>query len=274
MRWSSLIQTAAFFAVLTLYFLTPPLANPHALAAPENRLWYALVPSYWFFGLFQVLTGSTNRGGGRAGAASAGRPRALRYRDWRLLTRWPMRGRCAAPWSSPASGRSHGAPLRRWAAIAAAYAGRRAPERAILVSSDARWRAAGSIACCWPSMPAWDWRMCSARWLMCCIISKRPTMAHSKAARKRRSGIPLILLFFLIVGLRVSFSIPIEVRANWLFRLTDPFGERRVPERRAQDAAVIRAGAGGGHRGAVLHGRVALAESLGPRGIPGGVRVC
>lgn len=27
-RWSSLIQTAAFFAVLTLYFLTPPLANP------------------------------------------------------------------------------------------------------------------------------------------------------------------------------------------------------------------------------------------------------
>ena len=37
-------------------------------------------------------------------------------------------------------------------------------------------------------------------------------------------GIPLILLFFLIVGLRVSFSIPIEVRANWLFRLTDLFG--------------------------------------------------
>src|ERR1039458_8593748 len=60
MRWSSLIQTAAFFAVLTLYFLTPPLADPHALTAPENRRWYALVPSYWFFGLFQVLTGSTN----------------------------------------------------------------------------------------------------------------------------------------------------------------------------------------------------------------------
>src|SRR5580658_4599085 len=37
-------------------------------------------------------------------------------------------------------------------------------------------------------------------------------------------GIPLILLFFLIVGLRVSFSIPMELRANWLFRLTDPNG--------------------------------------------------
>jgi hypothetical protein len=37
-------------------------------------------------------------------------------------------------------------------------------------------------------------------------------------------SIPLILLFFLVIGLRVSFSIPVELRANWLFRLTDPFG--------------------------------------------------
>ena len=32
------------------------------------------------------------------------------------------------------------------------------------------------------------------------------------------------MLLFLIVGIRVSFSIPAEVRANWLFRMTDPFG--------------------------------------------------
>ena len=70
-------------------------------------------------------------------------------------------------------------------------------------------------------------------------------------------GIPLILLFFLIVGLRVSFSIPMEVRANWLFRLTDPFSRRRLPERRAQDTAAVGAGAGGGDRGAGIHGRVA-----------------
>jgi hypothetical protein len=52
--------------------------------------------------------------------------------------------------------------------------------------------------------------------------------AHGGAIRHRARaqtalGIPLILLFFLIAGLRVSFSIPVEVRANWLFRLTDPF---------------------------------------------------
>jgi hypothetical protein len=50
---------------------------------------------------------------------------------------------------------------------------------------------------------------------------------HSyKAVERSRAatGIPLLMLFFLIVGIRVSFSIPTEVRANWLFRMTDPFG--------------------------------------------------
>ena len=31
-------------------------------------------------------------------------------------------------------------------------------------------------------------------------------------------------LRFLVIGLRVSFSIPVDPRANWLFRLTNPFG--------------------------------------------------
>ena len=59
-RSSGLIQCAAFFAVLTLYFLTPPLATPQAFADPGNSLWYAVLPSYWFLGLFQVLNGSSD----------------------------------------------------------------------------------------------------------------------------------------------------------------------------------------------------------------------
>jgi hypothetical protein len=39
--------------------------------------------------------------------------------------------------------------------------------------------------------------------------------------QKIQLGIPLVLLFFVLIGLRVSFSIPVEVRANWIFRLTD-----------------------------------------------------
>jgi hypothetical protein len=32
-------------------------------------------------------------------------------------------------------------------------------------------------------------------------------------------SIPLILAFFVIVGLRVAFEIPVELRSNWIFRL-------------------------------------------------------
>src|SRR5207244_2735745 len=32
-------------------------------------------------------------------------------------------------------------------------------------------------------------------------------------------SIPLVLAFFIIVGLRVVFEIPVELRSNWIFRL-------------------------------------------------------
>jgi hypothetical protein len=33
-------------------------------------------------------------------------------------------------------------------------------------------------------------------------------------------SIPLVLAFFVIVGLRLVFEIPVELRSNWIFRLT------------------------------------------------------
>jgi hypothetical protein len=33
-------------------------------------------------------------------------------------------------------------------------------------------------------------------------------------------SIPLVLAFFIIVGLRMAFEIPVELRSNWIFRLT------------------------------------------------------
>jgi hypothetical protein len=35
-------------------------------------------------------------------------------------------------------------------------------------------------------------------------------------------GIPLIVLYLLLIGLRFSFEIPVTQRANWIFRLTNP----------------------------------------------------
>ena len=188
LQWSSLIQTAAFFAVLTLYFLTPPLANPRALAAPENRLWYVLVPSYWFLGLFQVLTGPANAAlstlarRAMAGVGSVALVAAAAY--WLAYARQMRR----------TVEQSGIAPSRRalplWTALARVLpaAGRSGPSWS---SSDAHSRAAGSTVCCWPSIPAWGWHTCSVRWPMSCIVPGRMTSARSKAAHRRCWASPL-----------------------------------------------------------------------------------
>jgi hypothetical protein len=225
MRWSSLIQTAAFFAVLTLYFLTPPLATPHALAAPENRLWYALVPSYWFFGLFQVLTGSTNPSIGAlayravAGFALVAIVAAAAYT---LAYARQMRRTVEQSGIAPRNARRWRA-ATPWTAIARAIA-RRSPERGILVfigRTLARSRQHRLLLAIYTGMGLAY--VCSQ--VAYVLYRSRATDFGALEGRIQTAlGIPLILLFFLIVGLRVSFSIPIEVRANWLFRLTDPFG--------------------------------------------------
>jgi hypothetical protein len=220
MRWSRIIQTAAFFAVLTLYFLTPPLAHPQALADPANTLWYALAPSYWFFGLFQVLTGSTNAAlvtlarRALAGLAVvtlvAGVSYALAYA--RQMRRTVEQSGIAVP-------RRNFAP---WSAIARLLA-HRAPERAILVfiaRTLARSRQHRLLLAVYTGMGL------AYVFSQIAYVLYRSSVAQYGALEGRIQtalSIPLILLFFLVVGLRVSFSIPVEVRANWLFRLTDPY---------------------------------------------------
>ncbi|MGC9951817.1 MAG: hypothetical protein ABSF64_36185 [Bryobacteraceae bacterium] len=225
MRWSSLIQTAAFFAVLTLYFLTPPLANPHALAAPENRLWYALVPSYWFFGLFQVLTGSANAALGalaRQALAGVGLAALVAAGTYALAYARQMRRAVEQPGISPGAARLWGA-ATPWPAIARVLA-RRAPERAILAfigRTLARSRQHRLLLAVYTGMGL-AYVFSQAAYV---LYRSRTTDYGALEGRAQTAlGIPLILLFFLIVGLRVSFSIPVEVRANWLFRLTDPIG--------------------------------------------------
>jgi hypothetical protein len=50
-----LLQMTFFVGLLMLYFLQPPFADPDALA--ENQTVVMWLPSYWFFGMFQQLRG-------------------------------------------------------------------------------------------------------------------------------------------------------------------------------------------------------------------------
>jgi hypothetical protein len=58
LRVSALLQVLAFCLFLSVYVLEPSLEARAALTAPANQRLLAFLPSYWFLGLFQQLNGS------------------------------------------------------------------------------------------------------------------------------------------------------------------------------------------------------------------------
>ena len=54
-----------------------------------------------------------------------------------------------------------------------------------------------------------------------------PLILRGDPAALARPGVavtsaPLVVMFFVLVGLRALFAIPIEPKANWIFRLREP----------------------------------------------------
>jgi hypothetical protein len=58
LRLSSVLQIGAFCLFVCVYFLEPSPAAPGALTAAQNHYWLTYSPSYWFLGVFQQLNGS------------------------------------------------------------------------------------------------------------------------------------------------------------------------------------------------------------------------
>jgi hypothetical protein len=58
LRLSGLLQMAAFCLLVIVYFLQPQIATPKAITASQNQHLLAWLPSYWFLGLLQELNGS------------------------------------------------------------------------------------------------------------------------------------------------------------------------------------------------------------------------
>jgi hypothetical protein len=58
LRASSWLQIGLFVLLVSVFFLQPWLTTPEALAASENQRALLWIPSYWFLGLFQELNGS------------------------------------------------------------------------------------------------------------------------------------------------------------------------------------------------------------------------
>lgn len=58
LRVSGWLQTAGVILVLAIYILEPSLESISALTAPQNRRLLQFLPSYWFLALYQQLNGS------------------------------------------------------------------------------------------------------------------------------------------------------------------------------------------------------------------------
>ena len=58
LRLSAVLQMGALCLSISVYFLAPALATPEALSAAKNQHTLEWLPSYWFLGLFQALNGS------------------------------------------------------------------------------------------------------------------------------------------------------------------------------------------------------------------------
>jgi drug/metabolite transporter superfamily protein YnfA len=216
-RVSGLLQLAAFFGILGLYFLKPPLATPEGLAAPGNRAWLALVPSYWFLGIFQELNG---------GAAPVFAPLA-----WRALLGLAAALALAAGAYLLAYGRNM-ANIVEQPDIAPGDRSRFAPwlvrilaqrllprsvERAVVlfvVRTLARSRqhrlifaAYGGIACA------------------IALAYTRGMIYGESYDRWDQPNVPLlaastVLLVIAVLGARAVFALPISLGANWIFRIT------------------------------------------------------
>ena len=217
LRVSGVLQLGAFFAILSFYFLTPALATPRRLAAPENQALLAWLPSYWFLGLFQELHGHADPLFGplaaravrnlsiTATAAAAGYALAY-FRQMRRIVEQPD----IAPGDRTPS-------VAGVIARAASRLMRRPLDRAILLFT------ARTMT-----------RSRQHRFLLAAFggLGMAVAFAYAKEALYRRFGSPwnqvtigglsagLVLLTFAIVGLRAIFALPVAVRANWIFRVS------------------------------------------------------
>jgi pimeloyl-ACP methyl ester carboxylesterase/drug/metabolite transporter superfamily protein YnfA len=216
-RLSGLLQLAAFFAILGVYFLKPPLATPGGLAAAANQRWLALLPPYWFLGLFQELNG---------GARPVFAPLATRALEGLGIAtviaaatflfdyRRNMARIVEQPDIAPADRNRSSS---RLVLLLARRLLPRPVERAIVlftVRTLARSRQHRLIFAAYGGIA-----------LAIALAYTKSLLYGESYERWDQPNVPLlaasmVLLVFAVVGARAVFALPISLGANWVFRIT------------------------------------------------------
>ena len=217
LRLSAVLQIATFCLCVTVYFLQPSLASAAQLDRPQNQQALHMLPSYWFLGLFQQLNGYpiglsqaaltdlAHRAWIAFGVAFAGAAGALVVFCVRTL-----RKIAEQPDIAPARRRSSVAlPLGNSITSAIVHF----TSRTMLRSRQHRVLVAFYTGVGFAAV---------------ILFLNTPVVRMLSAARPndawRLLSLPLLASSFVmlccwVIGVRVVFAIPVELRANWTFRI-------------------------------------------------------
>jgi len=210
LRLSSFLQLCAFCAFMSAYFLEPSLITPAVLAAPQNQRLLAWLPDYWFLGVFQQLNGTLTPetaplahrawiGLAVSAAITAVAYAACYFRTLRKIVEEPdiVPGVRHFNWS-PRLGTSVRTAIVQFSVRALA---RSRHHRIILAF------------------------YLGIGFAFLILFSRvKPPAGQSYPSPPIAILLPIIsdvlILCFWVVGTRIIFTMPLDLRANWIFRVT------------------------------------------------------
>jgi hypothetical protein len=204
---SSFLQMAAFGLFVSVYFLQPSLARPAAIVAAKNQHALAWLPSYWFFGLFHTLNGSTHPVmAPLAKRAMAGLAVALAGAAIAFLLSYfrTMRKIVEEPDIIPGSHGIHWLPPFGGPAVTAIV---QFAIRTLVRSRQHRVILAFYLGVAFAVV----------------TISSRVDSNQQNFEGEGIVGLlasSILTLCFWMAGTRVVFTMPMDLRANWIFRIT------------------------------------------------------
>jgi predicted permease len=215
-RASSFLQIAAFFGILGVYFLKPPLATVSGLTLPAHRYWIEWLPTYWFLGLFQVLNGSMHPVFGplalRAMEALA-LALGLAATTYLLAYRRGLRRIVEQPDIAPGDRSRAASGVARW------LAARLLPksiDRAIVLFTArtiARSRQHRLILAAYAGIAL----AIAMAYLKSYLYGTARTWGDAEVSLLAPS---VVMMVFAVIGARAVFALPISLPANWIFRVT------------------------------------------------------
>lgn len=205
LRASSFLQLAAFAVFVSVYFLEPKIVTPTDLLVPEASAYLAWSPSYWFLGLFQQLNGSpalpelARRAWIAIGIAFAATASAYTLAYFRT-----MRRIVEEPDIAPAlGGRSW---LPRFGNGFATAIGQFSV-RTLLRSRQHRLLLALYLGVGFAAA----------------VFSRKTDAASNQLGEPVSIGLlcsTVLIMMLCVVGMRVVFSLPLDLPANWIFRFS------------------------------------------------------